>query len=342
MQATEAIDAGVTNCGTPRRDAPVFVVGCVRSGTTLLYHMLLSAGDFAIYRTESNALNLIEPRFGDLSIRRNRERLMEAWLDSKLFAVSGLDAEDIRAKVLEQCSNGGNFLRLVMEEIAHKQGMRRWADCTPDHLACLPRLKETIPDALIIHIIRDARDVALSTEKQHFFRPLPWDRTPPTMAAGLYWEWIVNRGRKAGHELGTDYIEVHFEDLVTDSPSVLAKLGRFIDHDLDYQRILKTGIGSVSEPNTSFKENSAGQDFSPVGRWRTQFPPQDLATFEGLVGETMEALSYTLATTDRSMLKRANLKRMRALYRAYFDSKFYLKTKTPLGPWFVTRDLSWL
>ena len=56
----------------------------------------------------------------------------------------------------------------------------------------------------------------------------------------------------------------------------------------------------------------------------------------------MEALSYTLATTDRSMLKRANLKRMRALYRAYFDSKFYLKTKTPLGPWFVTRDLSWL
>src|SRR5690349_13992350 len=50
-----------------RKDAPVFVLGCGRSGTTLLYHMLLSAGDFAVYRTESNAINLLEPRFGDLS-----------------------------------------------------------------------------------------------------------------------------------------------------------------------------------------------------------------------------------------------------------------------------------
>ena len=34
----------------PRSVAPVFVVSCPRSGTTLLYHMLLSAGDFAVYR----------------------------------------------------------------------------------------------------------------------------------------------------------------------------------------------------------------------------------------------------------------------------------------------------
>ncbi len=50
--------------------APVFVLGCGRSGTTLLYHMLLSAGNFAVYRVESNIINLLEPRFGDLSVRR--------------------------------------------------------------------------------------------------------------------------------------------------------------------------------------------------------------------------------------------------------------------------------
>src|SRR5215467_9454277 len=53
----------------PRNEAPVFVLGCGRSGTTLLYHMILSAGDFAVYRTESNAINLLEPRFGDLSVK---------------------------------------------------------------------------------------------------------------------------------------------------------------------------------------------------------------------------------------------------------------------------------
>src|SRR5947207_14047128 len=86
-------------CATKKR-APVFVLGCVRSGTTLLYHMLLSSGGFAVYRAESNAINLLEPRFGDLSVKRNRERLVEAWLNSKLFLRSGLDAEVIKARIL--------------------------------------------------------------------------------------------------------------------------------------------------------------------------------------------------------------------------------------------------
>src|SRR5438445_5502651 len=54
-----------------RGKAPVFVLGCGRSGTTLLYHMLLSSGNFAIYRTESNVINLLEPRFGDLRDRKS-------------------------------------------------------------------------------------------------------------------------------------------------------------------------------------------------------------------------------------------------------------------------------
>ena len=78
-----------------RNKAPVFVLGCGRSGTTLLYHMLLSAGNFAVYRSESNAINLLEPRFGDLSVKSNKEKLMEAWLASKLYQRSGLDAESI-------------------------------------------------------------------------------------------------------------------------------------------------------------------------------------------------------------------------------------------------------
>jgi hypothetical protein len=58
-----------------RSKTPVFVVGCPRSGTTLVYHMLLSAGNFAIYRAESQVFNLLEPRFGDLSIAGHKRAL---------------------------------------------------------------------------------------------------------------------------------------------------------------------------------------------------------------------------------------------------------------------------
>src|SRR2546423_13114390 len=48
---------------TPQRKSsstrPVFVLGCPRSGTTLLYHMLLSSGDFAGYPFESDTFRIL-------------------------------------------------------------------------------------------------------------------------------------------------------------------------------------------------------------------------------------------------------------------------------------------
>jgi hypothetical protein len=64
--------------------------------------------------------------------------------------------------------------------------------------------------------------------------------------------------------------------------------------------------------------------------------------FEALVGNTLEELGYELGTTDRTLLNRPELRQRRAIYRAYFDTKLWLKAKTPLGKIFVTKDLSWL
>jgi hypothetical protein len=326
---------------SPRSKSPVFVLGCGRSGTTLLYHMLLSSGNFAIYRTESNVINLLEPRFGDLSVARNKRRLLDAWYKTRLYTLSELEKDPLEKRVMAECRNGGDFLRIIMEEMADRQGVERWADTTPEHLLHLHRIKETIPNAVIVHIIRDGRDVALSTDEQGYIRRLPWDKTPSVMVAGLYWEWMVNKGRRDGLDLGEDYTEVRFEELVGRPRETLLRLGSFIDHDLDYDRIQRVGIGSVSAPNTSFKEGSSGA-FNPAGRWKYGYTPENLAVFEGLVGGTLEELGYELGATDRSAIDRADLRRMRAMYRTYFDSKLYLKAKTPLGKLLVTRDMSWI
>lgn len=323
-----------------RSQAPVFVLGCVRSGTTLLYHMLLSAGNFAVYRVESNAINLLEPAFGDLSIARNKRRLLQAWYQSRLYTRSGLEKGSIDEKIMSECRNGGDFLRIVMSEIAARQGVQRWADTTPEHLLYLNRIKETIPDALIIHVIRDGRDVALSTDKQGYVKRLPWDRKPSKMAAGLYWKWMVNKGRHDGRSFAGDYIEVHFEDLIREPQETLARLGEFIGQELNYDLIRQVGIGSVSAPNTSFGSAPDGS-FNPVGRWRSGYSDEELTMFEGLVGRTLEENGYELATANRDALHRPELGIMAATYRIYFDTKLYLKAKTPLGL-LVDRDLSWL
>src|SRR5215470_18250300 len=166
MESTIERPAKIERRSSVSSKAPVFVLGCPRSGTTVLYHMLLSAGNFALYRAESNVFSVLQPRFGNLRSESNRRELLRYWLKSKLFQVSELDAAVMQEKVLRDCQNAGIFLRVFMEEIARAQGVKRWADCTPDHLLYMREIKCEIPDALFVHIIRDGRDVALSYAKQ--------------------------------------------------------------------------------------------------------------------------------------------------------------------------------
>ncbi len=310
------------NATMSRENAPVFVVGCPRSGTTLLYNMLLSSGNFAVYLAESNVFNLLAPRFGNLGVRANREKLTNAWLQSKLFRASFLDAQEIRDKVMSECRNAGDFLRIVMQEIARSQGVRRWADNSPEELLHALTIKKTVPDALFIHMIRDGRDVSLSLDARphKWVRPFPWDRQNSLLVTGVFWEWIVQGGRRQGASLGGDYLEVRFEDLQAEPRTTLQRIGDFIRHDLDYERIMRVGIGSVSEPNTSFKGDSG----SPVGRWKKKMSPEKLAMFEELVGATLKELGYPLASEGASADQIAAI-RIRALYRAYLGAKFWFK-----------------
>jgi hypothetical protein len=312
-----------------RKKAPVFVLGCPRSGTTVLYHMLLSAGGFAVYRSESNVFNLLVPRFGGMRSVSDRKYLMDCWSKSMLFRVSGLDAAQIQAKIIAECHSGGDFLRLVMEEVARVQGVGRWADCTPDHLLYMQEIKREIPDALFIHIIRDGRDVALSYVKQGWSHPLPWDRNERLGVAGLYWEWIVRNGREQGKRLGADYQEVRFEELVTNPRQTLSRLGEFIEHDLDHDRIQLAGIGSVSQPNSSFAVESEGP-FNPVGRWKTKMSPAQAASLESLVGGFLQELGYTLVSETRPK-KSLRVARMRTTYLTMFEAKNWIRVNTPLG-----------
>jgi len=290
--------------------------------------MLLSAGNFAVYRAESNVFSILQPRFGNLRSERHRQELLRSWLKSKLFQVTGLNSELLREKIIHECHSAGDFLRVVMEEIAKQQGVERWADCTPDHLLYMREIKRQIPNALVVHIIRDGRDVALSYVKQGWAYPLPWDSREQLSVAGLFWQWIVGKGRDCGRELGHDYYELHYEDLVERPQDTLSRLGEFIGQALDYNRIQQVGIGSVSEPNSSFSSDPAG-GFHPVQRWAEKMSAGQLADFEALTGGFLQELGYPLASDRKSGGFRAW--RLRSSYRPWFSARHWLKSRTPLG-----------
>ena len=312
----------------------MFIVGCPRSGTSYLYHLLLSAGGFAEFRTQMNVFDVLEPIYGDLGVLKKKNKMMNEWLKSKAFDVSGLLAEEIKATVLSKCRSVSDFLRIVMEEVARKQGVDRWIDSTPTNIPHLLRIKKDFPDARIVHIIRDGRDVALSLDKRGWSRPLPWDRDKGLLAAGLYWEWLVRKGRRLGSMLQSDYLELRYEELVTQPAEALERLAVFLQHDLDNARIREASIGSVKDPLTSFKEDLERGQFTPVGRWKNKdkFPSDQLVLFEGLVGDYLQQLGYALSGNSSAQAKHSlAVRRMRSVYRIYYEFKQWAKINTPLS-----------
>ena len=312
-----------------RRTAPVFVLGCHRSGTNLLYDMLLSAGGFPIYRGYLPVYEKLIPHFGRFDKFSHRKRMMSVWLRSKGFRRSGIDSEHLQAKVLQECRSGGDFIRAVMDEIARAQNVSRWAVYNPDNVLHMAKIKADIPNALFVHIIRDGRDIALSLRKMGF-RPFPWGRNARSLSAtALYWHWVVRRGQYCGRMHPADYIEIHYEDLVSNPRESLTRLGAFLDHDLDYDVISKQGLGRLRDSNSSFREEEKERSVNPVNRWKEKLTAEEIAELECLVGDTLKSLGYGLL--NECSAPSFYQKFLRSAYPAFFDSKLWLKTRTPLG-----------
>lgn len=307
----------------PRADAPVFLVGCPRSGTTLLYHALLSAGRFVRFRSESHVFNTLGPRFGGLRTAADRRAALALWLQSDNHRLTALPAAEVEQLIEEQCRHPGDFLRLIMAAMGRRQGMPRWAETTPAHLLHMPEIRAQVPGALFVHVVRDGRDVAASLARQGWVRPLPPDRDRPVLAAAAFWRWMVRRGRRDGTALGEAYCEVRYEDLLDNPIEAFATLGQFIAQPLEWLAIQRVGIGSVGNPNTSFPGAAGGFK----GRWRTELTAADAGDIDAMLGPTLRTMGYPSEATAPGL----GLSLRLGAYATRFAVRDWLKRHTPLG-----------
>jgi hypothetical protein len=308
---------------------PVFVVGCPRSGTTLLYSMFMAAGGFAVYRKETHFYHLA-PGFPRVLTERTRRRLKEQYMAGYLGKVPGLAVEHYLDRALDASRTYEEVLPRLMDAITRAQKMERWVEATPTHVLYMREIKRAIPNALFVHVIRDGRDCALSYDRQGWTSTLPSDRRHRVGIAALYWEFMVRAGRTFGRDHQRDCLEVRFEDLIEHPRETLSQVGGFLHHDLDYDRMVQNPIHCLKAPNTSFR-HSKDLKFAPVGRWRQKEVAPDVAMCEALVGRYLDELGYPRAGSDRHQHVTSGAHLLRASYLGYFAAKRRLRAHTPLG-----------
>jgi hypothetical protein len=129
--------------------------------------------------------------------------------------------------------------------------------------------------------------------------------------------------------MGEDYLEVHYEDVVEKPRETLARIGAFIDHDLDYDCIQKNAQGSMLDPNSSFRGDGQEAESNPVGRWRIVLSADEIAQVESLIGDQLQETGYVLTAGSKRSSFPVSL--MGFLYPIYFGTKLWLKTYTPLA-----------
>lgn len=323
------------------RSKPVFIVGCARSGTTWLYHLLLSSGGFAIYRSETQFYDRFGPRFDNFSNERQLKVFLDLWLKSEFFLRSGLDAGFFRNSALENVNSPGTMLKLFMNCICDQQSAKRWAENTPDYALHIMEIKRDFPDALFIHVVRDGRDVAMSLAKQGFIKPFRWHRKQPELAAAAYWAWITDAVLRQVDYLGNDLLIVHYEDLLESLDSTLLRIATFIDKPIDPLRINSFAVGSVLKPNSSFTrdpDEPDEPDAKSVPRWQKHCDQETLQTIENVIRRSLNKFGYQQATNPIRFVGGIRGYSLRFAYFVRFRIRYVLKQLAVFGR-FVPHEL---
>ena len=131
--------------------------------------------------------------------------------------------------------------------------------------------------------------------------------------------------------MGGDYIEVHYEDLVQNPRETLGRIGKFIEQDLDYDHIQQVALGSVNNPNSSFRGDGKETEANTIGRWKRMFTPAQVRDIESSIGNLLVDTGYALETPPAELRSSLLVGSMNFLYPLYFDFKLWLKSDTPLA-----------
>jgi hypothetical protein len=275
----------------------VFLVGCPRSGTTLLHRLADAHPELAIVHETLWIPALYERRTGLTPEGEVTPALLPRLLEHRRFGQLGIDAGALE-RLLESLApvSYAQFVSALFDAYGRARGKRLVGDKSPGYARSIPVLHELWPAARFVHLIRDGRDVCLSAlgwkKADRVFRDHgTWPDEPVTTAA-LWWERSVRLGREAGRVLPPEcYQELRYERLVADPERECRALCAFLGIGFDAAMLRYHEGRTTPAPGLSTKRQwlppTAG-----LRDWRTEMSAGDRDRFEAAAGALLDELGY--------------------------------------------------
>jgi hypothetical protein len=220
------------------QNSPFFIIGCVRSGTTMLRDVLRNHPDLAAPE-ETHFFRWAEP-FGGVPYRKmvSDNRVLKRHRE-----MDGIEEPEFQ-KILEQSTSRADlcqhYMRTYIEK--NKPCAKRWFDKTPQNVYGAAMIAGEMPEAKFIHIVRNPLDVVSSLRIGKIVK------VQNLVGACSYWNEaaeIIHVVKKACPDR---VHEVKYEDFTREPMAEIDKIMVFLGelYDLEYFE----GINMVPKQHT--------------------------------------------------------------------------------------------
>lgn len=292
-----------------RSAQPIFVVGYMHSGTTLMTNILNRHPETYVPEHETKFFLHLD------LIRRHLER--GDGTDIERFARIAIEEgfpffspppRSRPSAVSDEAA--GRAFRNAMDTIAAENGKLAWVEKTPTHVFHAGTILAAVPDAIFIELVRDPRDI-LASKKTRTETVWTGTRYRPEQRAhkhleksfdplwdSISWTSAVRAADKASGSHPESWIRLRYEDLVTTPERVVPDLCRSIG--LQYSpAMLDVGRGIPADPDELVR-GDPGITTTSLGRWAYVLDGTEVALCQLVCRTEMRSLGYErVYTTGR-------------------------------------------
>lgn len=307
------------------RNEMLFIVGCARTGSTLLRQILnrherlcLASETHFLRRWSATGRDRRIVRFGDLRQDANVGRLVAALYSDAATPKTGywgwlkstVAPQLFERRILATDRSDRAIFQTMLEIFAEaKKGAYGeeliLGEKTPAHLYSVPTLFQWFPRTKVIHTFRDPRGIFVSTLKRMQtgnwglrarYPQLPRAITDPlinpltVLFTTQTWLDAARLHARYQQAYRDRYMLLRFEDLISDPERHVRAICTFLG--VPYEPRMIDEVVVVSSSYREQRRGPSGFDTQSVSRWRTHIDPMTRAWFSVLGRKHLKNFGY--------------------------------------------------
>jgi hypothetical protein len=288
---------------------PVFVVGAPHSGADLIGRALKASAGFHVTIGQPSVLRTVYAFARRPSMYQGRTQAA-ATVMRDAFAQGWQVTPHSCLECTRGCRAAAGLAADAVGPCVDLRGLETFGDASPDLIYCAEALTYAFPDARIVQVVRDGRDVVASMLADpvvmSWFRPsfvnvdteFPnpffgiesaedrelWPRLSPTGRCALRWRWSVRLAAGLHHSLPPGQLKtIRYEHLLGKPDEALADLSRFAGTTVQAAEIRNEARASRTR---SRSRRAPAHEMS--------LTTEDITEIEKIAGEELRRLGYTL------------------------------------------------